>query len=212
MQNNNLLEYLPKYMQLQEQIKAKIKKGEYRVGASIPTEKELVKTYKLSSATVSRAMQGLAQTGMLSRKKGCGTVVVSSKEKFNATTADNKTIFVTGIKPVSSQKDPLNWFIPFSIQQGIVNEHTGPVRFNTGNEWKDLLQQAASVSGVIMINPDNFPADFLDEFEKANPDIINLFLQVFDDGRLTDNLGRVADFQNTIIIATSNAHSDFIKT
>lgn len=51
----------------------------------------------------------------------------------------------------------------------------------------------------------------LDEFEKAYPDILNLFLQVFDDGRLTDNLGRVVDFQNTIIIATSNAHSDIIN-
>ena len=51
----------------------------------------------------------------------------------------------------------------------------------------------------------------LDEFEKAYPDILNLFLQVFDDGRLTDNLGRVVDFQNTILIATSNAHSDIIN-
>ena len=52
----------------------------------------------------------------------------------------------------------------------------------------------------------------LDEFEKAHPDILNLFLQVFDDGRLTDNFGRTVDFTNTIIIATSNAHSEFIKT
>jgi len=51
----------------------------------------------------------------------------------------------------------------------------------------------------------------LDEFEKAHPDVLNLFLQVFDDGRLTDNLGRVVDFKNTIIIATSNAESEFIK-
>ena len=51
----------------------------------------------------------------------------------------------------------------------------------------------------------------LDEFEKAHPDILNLFLQVFDDGRLTDASGRTVDFQNTIIIATSNANSDFIK-
>lgn len=51
----------------------------------------------------------------------------------------------------------------------------------------------------------------LDEFEKANPDILNLFLQVFDDGRLTDSLGRVVDFQNTIIIATSNANSVYIQ-
>lgn len=52
----------------------------------------------------------------------------------------------------------------------------------------------------------------LDEFEKAHADILNLFLQVFDDGRLTDSSGRTVDFQNTIIIATSNAHSDFIKS
>ena len=51
----------------------------------------------------------------------------------------------------------------------------------------------------------------LDEFEKAFPDILNLFLQVFDDGRLTDNLSRTVDFTNTIIIATSNAHSDIIN-
>ncbi len=51
----------------------------------------------------------------------------------------------------------------------------------------------------------------LDEFEKAYPDILNLFLQVLDDGRLTDNLSRVVDFTNTIIIATSNAHSDIIN-
>jgi len=50
----------------------------------------------------------------------------------------------------------------------------------------------------------------LDEFEKAHPDIWNLFLQVLDDGRLTDALDRVVDFTNTIIIATSNAHSDVI--
>jgi ATP-dependent Clp protease ATP-binding subunit ClpA len=51
----------------------------------------------------------------------------------------------------------------------------------------------------------------LDEFEKAFPDILNLFLQVLDDGRLTDSLGRTVDFTNTIIIATSNAHSDIIN-
>lgn len=51
----------------------------------------------------------------------------------------------------------------------------------------------------------------LDEFEKAHPDVLNLFLQVLDDGRITDNVGRVVDFHNTIVIATSNANSDFIK-
>ncbi|MBM3256839.1 MAG: ATP-dependent Clp protease ATP-binding subunit [Candidatus Liptonbacteria bacterium] len=52
----------------------------------------------------------------------------------------------------------------------------------------------------------------LDEFEKANPDILDLFLQLLDDGRLTDAIGRTVSFENTIIIATSNAHSDLINT
>jgi len=52
----------------------------------------------------------------------------------------------------------------------------------------------------------------LDEFEKAHPDLLNLFLQVFDDGRLTDAMGRTIDFTNTIIIATSNAGSAYIQT
>jgi ATP-dependent Clp protease ATP-binding subunit ClpC len=43
-----------------------------------------------------------------------------------------------------------------------------------------------------------------DEIEKAHPDVFNVFLQIFDDGRLTDGLGRTVDFSNTIIIMTSN--------
>lgn len=51
----------------------------------------------------------------------------------------------------------------------------------------------------------------LDEFEKAHPEIHNLFLQVFDDGRLTDSKGVTVSFSNSIIIATSNAGSEFIR-
>ncbi|MFY1666175.1 AAA family ATPase [Pseudomonas sp. Pseu.R1] len=50
----------------------------------------------------------------------------------------------------------------------------------------------------------------LDEIEKAHPDVSNVLLQVFDDGRLTDGKGRVVDFSNTIIIATSNLGSPVI--
>jgi len=51
----------------------------------------------------------------------------------------------------------------------------------------------------------------LDEIEKAHPDTFNILLQVLDDGRLTDNKGRVANFKNTIIIMTSNIGSDIIR-
>jgi ATP-dependent Clp protease ATP-binding subunit ClpB len=51
----------------------------------------------------------------------------------------------------------------------------------------------------------------LDEIEKAHPDVFNILLQVLDDGRLTDNKGRIANFKNTIIIMTSNTGSDIIR-
>lgn len=51
----------------------------------------------------------------------------------------------------------------------------------------------------------------LDEIEKAHPDTFNILLQVLDEGRLTDNKGRVADFKNTIIIMTSNMGSQVIQ-
>ncbi|MCI1686020.1 MAG: ATP-dependent chaperone ClpB [Prevotella sp.] len=50
-----------------------------------------------------------------------------------------------------------------------------------------------------------------DEIEKAHPDVFNILLQVLDDGRLTDNKGRVVNFKNTIIIMTSNLGSDLIR-
>ena len=51
----------------------------------------------------------------------------------------------------------------------------------------------------------------LDEIEKAHPDTFNILLQVLDEGRLTDNKGRLADFKNTIIIMTSNMGSEIIQ-
>ncbi|RJQ27778.1 ATP-dependent Clp protease ATP-binding subunit [Candidatus Parcubacteria bacterium] len=70
-------------------------------------------------------------------------------------------------------------------------------------------ERSGALTDAVLKTP--YSLVLLDEFEKAHPDILNLFLQVFDDGRLTDNLGRVVNFENTIIIATSNAHSEFIK-
>jgi ATP-dependent Clp protease ATP-binding subunit ClpB len=50
----------------------------------------------------------------------------------------------------------------------------------------------------------------LDEVEKAHPDVFNIFLQMLDDGRITDGLGRTADFRNTVIVMTSNIGSEYI--
>lgn len=84
-------------------------------------------------------------------------------------------------------------------------------------------QDKASISRLIGQNKEGgllteavrrkpFALLLFDELEKAHPDILNLFLQILDDGRLTDGLGRVIDFSNTIIIATSNAGAKYVQS
>jgi len=68
---------------------------------------------------------------------------------------------------------------------------------------------AGLLTSEVRIHP--FSLVLLDELEKAHSDVLNIFLQVFDDGRLTDAAGRTIDFTNTIIIATSNAGTPFIQ-
>ena len=72
-----------------------------------------------------------------------------------------------------------------------------------GEKGTGLLTEA------VRQNP--FALLLLDEIEKADKDVINIFLQVMDDGRLTDSTGRVVDFTNVIIIATSNAGTGFVQ-
>ncbi|MBI2473653.1 ATP-dependent Clp protease ATP-binding subunit [Candidatus Uhrbacteria bacterium] len=69
--------------------------------------------------------------------------------------------------------------------------------------------QGGLLTEAVRKNP--FAIVLLDELEKAHPDILNVFLQVFDDGRLTDVTGRTIDFTNTIIVATSNAGTQYIQ-
>lgn len=69
--------------------------------------------------------------------------------------------------------------------------------------------EAGLMTEAVRQNP--FSLLLLDELEKAHPDILNLFLQVMDDGRLTDGQGRTVDFTNVILIATSNAGTQFLQ-
>ena len=66
-------------------------------------------------------------------------------------------------------------------------------------------EEAGQLTEQIRRNP--YSLVLVDEVEKAHPDVLNMFLQIMDDGRLTDSQGRTVDFKNTIIIMTSNAGS-----
>ncbi|TSA44633.1 ATP-dependent Clp protease ATP-binding subunit, partial [bacterium] len=69
--------------------------------------------------------------------------------------------------------------------------------------------QGGQLTEAVIASP--FSLLLFDEIEKAHPKILDLFLQVFDEGRLTDAMGRTVSFSNTIIIATSNAGAEFIR-
>lgn len=77
-----------------------------------------------------------------------------------------------------------------------------------------LIGQARDERGGVLteaVRKKPYALVLLDEIEKAHPDILTLFLQVLDDGRLTDGNGRTIDFTHTIVIATSNAASPYIQ-
>jgi ATP-dependent Clp protease ATP-binding subunit ClpA len=76
-----------------------------------------------------------------------------------------------------------------------------------GHDRRDMV--GTSLIDQIRRNP--FSVVLLDEFEKSHPQVWDLFLQVFDDGRLTDQQGMTADFRNRIIILTSNLGSALPK-
>ncbi len=71
-----------------------------------------------------------------------------------------------------------------------------------------VMMKAGSLTEAVRRKP--YSVVLLDEIEKAHPDVWNVLLQVLDDGRLTDNKGRVVNFKNTIIIMTSNIGSHLI--
>lgn len=79
----------------------------------------------------------------------------------------------------------------------------------SGDDATERLLGSEGLTDKIFENPSSLI--LLDEFEKANANVLNLFLQVLDDGRLTDNNGKTVSFLNSIIIATSNAASEFVR-
>ena len=81
----------------------------------------------------------------------------------------------------------------------LIGAPPGYVGYDEGGELTDKIRRRP------------YSVILFDEIEKAHPDVFNILLQVLDDGRLTDNKGRVADFKNTIIIMTSNLGSDIIQ-
>jgi len=95
-----------------------------------------------------------------------------------------------------SEKSMIRVDMSEHINKESINTLIGSARGYVGSEAGGMLTEA------VRNNPNS--VILLDEFEKACDEVMNLFLQVFDDGRLTDGLGETVDFKNTFIILTSN--------
>ncbi|PJC01624.1 MAG: hypothetical protein CO073_03195 [Candidatus Komeilibacteria bacterium CG_4_9_14_0_8_um_filter_36_9] len=82
------------------------------------------------------------------------------------------------------------------------------------NSIQRMIGAPGDTSGGVLTNAvreDPHSILLLDEIEKAHPDVLNIFLQVMDDGRMTDVTGRTVDFTNLIVIATSNACTNYVQ-
>ncbi len=86
----------------------------------------------------------------------------------------------------------------FSVSR-LIGAPPGYVGYNEGGQLTEAVRHKP------------YSVVLFDEIEKAHPDVFNILLQVLDDGRLTDNKGRVVNFRNTIIIMTSNLGSQYIQ-
>lgn len=84
---------------------------------------------------------------------------------------------------------------------------------DTGSIYRLIGESGKQGTGLLTeaVRQRPFSLVLLDELEKAEAGVLNLFLQVFDDGRLTDSVGRVIDFTDTILIATSNAGTSYVQ-
>lgn len=139
------------------------------------------------------------RAGLHDPKKPIGSFI------FLGTTGVGKTELAKALAEVLFDDDSMMTRIDMSEYQEkhsvsrLVGAPPGYVGYDEGGQLTEAVRRKP------------YSVILLDEIEKAHPDVFNIMLQVLDDGRLTDNKGRVVNFKNTIIIMTSNTGSHIIQ-
>lgn len=140
-----------------------------------------------------------SRAGLSDPKKPIGSFI------FLGTTGVGKTELAKALASYLFDKDDAMVRIDMSEYQEkhtvsrLIGAPPGYVGYDEGGQLTEVVRRKP------------YAVVLLDEIEKAHPDVFNILLQVLDDGRLTDNKGRVANFKNTIIIMTSNIGSHLIQ-
>ncbi len=106
--------------------------------------------------------------------------------------------FMFGTKDSLVQIDMSEYMDKFNVSR-LIGAPPGYVGYEEGGQLTEKVRRKP------------YSVILLDEIEKAHPDVFNILLQVFEEGRLTDSLGRKVDFRNTIILMTSNVGADMLR-
>ena len=148
--------------------------------------------------SISKAIRR-ARAGMKSPKRPIGSFIFLGptgvgKTELTRTLAE----FLFGDENALISLDMSEYMEKFAVSR-LIGAPPGYVGYEEGGQLTEKVRRKP------------YSVILLDEIEKAHPDVFNILLQIFEDGRLTDSQGRVVDFKNTVIIMTSNVGATLIK-
>ncbi|MBU1997632.1 MAG: ATP-dependent Clp protease ATP-binding subunit [Candidatus Omnitrophica bacterium] len=159
---------------------------------------QVVVGQKEAISAIARAVRR-SRAGIKDPKRPIGSFV------FLGPTGVGKTLlaqalaeFMFGGKDALLQIDMSEYMDKFNVYR-LIGAPPGYVGYEEGGQLTEKVRRKP------------YSVVLLDEIEKAHPDVFNLLLQVFEEGRLTDSLGRKVDFRNTIILMTSNVGADMLR-
>lgn len=148
--------------------------------------------------SISKAIRR-ARAGMKSPKRPIGSFIFLGPTGVGKTElARTLAEFLFGDENALISLDMSEYMEKFAVSR-LVGAPPGYVGYEEGGQLTEKVRRKP------------YSVVLLDEIEKAHPDVFNILLQIFEDGRLTDSQGRVVDFKNTVIIMTSNVGATLIK-
>ena len=148
--------------------------------------------------SISKAIRR-ARAGMKSPKRPIGSFIFLGPTGVGKTElARSLAEFLFGDENALISLDMSEYMEKFAVSR-LVGAPPGYVGYEEGGQLTEKVRRKP------------YSVILLDEIEKAHPDVFNILLQIFEDGRLTDSQGRVVDFKNTVIIMTSNVGATLIK-
>jgi ATP-dependent Clp protease ATP-binding subunit ClpC len=179
-------------VQLEEEETKKLLKMEEQLQKVVVGQQEPI-------AAIARAVRR-SRAGIKNPRRPIGSFI------FLGPTGVGKTLlaqalaqFMFGSKDALVQVDMSEYMDKFNVSR-LIGAPPGYVGYEEGGQLTERVRRKP------------YAVVLLDEIEKAHPDVFNILLQVFEEGRLTDSLGRKVDFRNTIILMTSNVGADMLRT